>query len=136
MNCSETCKNFGSILVPIWRSEVRNKNTILITNEKELLSKLTNPNWRWNHFQLTGNFPHEAIIFNPSPTNKFVVIYDSYAGYRNPTARMYTMDNFTELVTDLFSSDKSKQRNAYNLLFDIEITGYVEISSITIFPLK
>ena len=130
MNCSQTCKDFGSCLVPVWRSEVRSKNTKLITNKDEFISKVTNPNWKWNHLQLTGNFPHEAIIFNPSPTNEFIIIYDSYVGYRNPTARMYTMDNCTELVTDLFNSDQSKQRNAYNLLFDVDITDNINISSI------
>ena len=136
MNCSETCKNFGSILVPVWRSEVRNKNTTLITNETEFISKLTNPNWKWNHLQLTGGFPHEAIIFNPRPSNEFIIIYDSYVGCRNPTARMYTIDNFTDLAADLFSSDETKQRNAYNLLFDVEIRDNINISSVTIFPLK
>ena len=136
MNCSQTCKDFGSILVPIWRSEVRNKNTVLITNKDEFISNVTNPNWRWNHLQLTGNFPHEAIIFNPSPSNEFLVIYDSYVGYRNQTARIYTTDKFAELVTDLFSSNKSKQSNSYKLLFDVEIKDNINISSVTIFPLK
>lgn len=134
MNCSDTCQQIGSILVPIWRSEIRCKNTHNMTNAKDVIAMILNPNCNWNHIQITGSFPHEAIFF--TPTDNLVIIYDSYINVRNKEARVYNIQQFGILIHGLYSSDVSEQRSAYNMLFNTKITDNVNISNFSIFPLK
>jgi hypothetical protein len=134
MNCSETCREAGSFLVPVWRSDIRHKNTINITDANHFISQIKNQSWRWNHLQLCGKFPHEALIFTTS--DDVIIIYDSYIDIRNREARMYGYEEFTLLINGLFSSNTIEQRNAYNMLFNVQINNDLNISSISIFPLK